>query len=66
MIAGVERECSKATIELAEAAGFRYRTVLVRPPNVLLEPVEPCGDSLLIPQVADRSPLPNLLYNIPR
>jgi dihydrodipicolinate synthase/N-acetylneuraminate lyase len=67
LIAGIGRESAKATVGLAEtAAQFRYDAVLVRTPtyySVLLRP-----EAILnyFRSVADRSPLPVLLYNIPK
>lgn len=67
LIAGVGRESLKATLELAEeAARHRYDAVLVRTPvyyagNMTREAVLNYYRS-----VADRSPLPVILYNIPR
>ncbi len=67
LIAGVGRESAKSTVELAEtAAQFQFDAVLVRTPtyyapHMTLEVVVNYFRS-----VADRSPLPVLLYNIPK
>ena len=67
LIAGVGRESVKATVELAEtAAEFQYDAVLVLTPTYFL-PMMPLAAILnYFRTVADRSPLPVLLYNIPQ
>jgi dihydrodipicolinate synthase/N-acetylneuraminate lyase len=67
LIAGVGRDSVKATVELAEAAAeFQYDAVLVRTPTYYA-PLMPASAVLhYFRSVADRSPLPVLLYNIPR
>jgi dihydrodipicolinate synthase/N-acetylneuraminate lyase len=67
LIAGVGRESVKATVELAEtAARFRYDAVLVRTPTYYASQMSPAAVLHYFRSVADRSPLPVLLYNIPR
>jgi dihydrodipicolinate synthase/N-acetylneuraminate lyase len=67
LIAGVGRESVKATVELAEAAaGFNYDAVLVRIPTYYASQMSPAAVLHYFRCVADRSPLPVLIYNIPR
>jgi dihydrodipicolinate synthase/N-acetylneuraminate lyase len=67
LVAGVGRESVGATIALAEtAAGFRYDAVLVRPPSYYSGQLTPAAVLHYFRSVADRSPLPVLLYNIPK
>jgi len=67
LIAGVGRESVKATVELAEAAaGFSYDAVLVRTPTYYAGQMSAAAVLHYFRSVADRSPLPVLLYNIPR
>jgi dihydrodipicolinate synthase/N-acetylneuraminate lyase len=67
LIAGVGRESVKGTVELAEAAAqFRYDAVLVRTPTYYASQMSPAAVLHYFRSVADRSPLPVLLYNIPR
>ncbi|MGA2170474.1 MAG: dihydrodipicolinate synthase family protein [Terracidiphilus sp.] len=67
LIAGVGRESVKATVELAEAAaGFQYDAVLVRTPTYYASQMSAAAVLHHFRSVADRSPLPVLLYNIPR
>ena len=67
LIAGVGRESVKATLELAEAAaGFRYDAVLVRPPSYYAGQLSSAAILHYFRSVADRSPLPVVLYNIPK
>src|SRR5580692_1502795 len=67
LIAGVGRESVKATVELAEAAAeFRYDAILVRTPTYYASQMSPAAVLHYFRSVADRSPLPMLLYNIPR
>lgn len=67
LIAGVGRESVKATVELAAAAAeFRYDAVLVRTPSYYVSQMGDAGVLHYFRSVADRSPLPVLLYNIPR
>jgi 4-hydroxy-2-oxoglutarate aldolase len=68
LIAGVGRESVKGTVELAEAAaGFHYDAVLVKPPSYYrAKMAEPAAVLNYFRSVADRSPLPVILYNIPQ
>ncbi|MGB6975056.1 MAG: dihydrodipicolinate synthase family protein [Terracidiphilus sp.] len=67
LIAGVGRDSVRGTVEMAEAAAeFHYDAVLVRLPPYYAS-VMPAEAMLnYFRNVADRSPLPVLLYNIPR
>jgi dihydrodipicolinate synthase/N-acetylneuraminate lyase len=67
LIAGVGRESVKATVALAEAAAeFRYDAVLVRTPTYYASQMSTAAVLHYFRSVADRSPLPVVLYNIPR
>ena len=67
LIAGVGRESVKETVELAEAAArLHYDAVLVRTPTYYASQMSPAAVLHYFRSVADRSPLPVLLYNIPR
>jgi 4-hydroxy-2-oxoglutarate aldolase len=67
LIAGVGRESVKATVELAEAAAeFRYDAVLVRPPSYYAGQLSSAAVLHYFRSIADRSPLPVILYNIPK
>src|SRR5271165_6095948 len=67
LLAGVGRESVKLTVELAEAAArFRYDAVLVRTPTYYAAQMSRAAVLHYFRSVADRSPLPVLLYNIPR
>jgi dihydrodipicolinate synthase/N-acetylneuraminate lyase len=67
LIAGVGRESVKATVALAEAAaGFQYDAVLVRTPTYYASQMSSAAVLHYFRSVADRSPLPVMLYNIPR
>ena len=67
LIAGVGRESVMATIALAEAADrFQYDVVLVRPPSYYAGQMSPAVVLNYFRTVADNSPLPVLLYNIPK
>ncbi len=67
LIAGVGRESAKSTLELAEAAAqFKYDAVLVRTPTYYSSQMTPAAIRTYFQSVADRSPLPVILYNIPR
>jgi len=67
LIAGVGRESVKATVELAEAAAqYAYDAVLVRTPTYYATQMPSAAVLHYFRSVADRSPLPILLYNIPR
>lgn len=67
LVAGVSRESVRATVELAEAAAkFQYDAILVRTPNYFAAQMTPAAVLLYFQSVADRSPLPVILYNIPK
>lgn len=67
LIAGVGRESVKATVGLAEAAArFQYDAVLVRTPTYYANQMTPAAVLHYFRSVADRSPLPVLLYNVPQ
>jgi Dihydrodipicolinate synthase/N-acetylneuraminate lyase len=67
LIAGVGRESVKGTVELAEAAGkYGYDAVLVRTSSYYAGQMSPAAVLHYFRSVADRSPLPVLLYNIPK
>ncbi len=67
LIAGVGRESVKGTVELAEAAAhFQYDAVLIRTPTYYAGQMSSAAVLHYFRSVADRSPLPVLLYNIPR
>lgn len=67
LIAGVGRESVKGTLDLAEAAArCRYDAVLVRTPTYYANQMSPVAVLHYFLTVADRSPLPVLLYNIPQ
>jgi dihydrodipicolinate synthase/N-acetylneuraminate lyase len=67
LIAGVGRESVKLTVELAEAAArYLYDAVLVRTPTYYASQMSTAAVLHYFRSVADRSPLPVLLYNIPR
>jgi 4-hydroxy-2-oxoglutarate aldolase len=67
LIAGVGRESAKSTLELAEAAAqYKYDAVLVRTPTYYSSQMTPTAVVTYFQSVADRSPLPVVLYNIPR
>jgi 4-hydroxy-2-oxoglutarate aldolase len=67
LVAGVGRESVGATVALAEAAAeYRYDAVLVRPPSYYSGQLSSAAVLHYFRSVADRSPLPVLLYNIPK
>lgn len=67
LVAGVGRESVKATVAMAEVAALhRYDAVLVRPPSYYLGQMSAAAVLNYFRSVADRSPLPVLLYNIPK
>jgi 4-hydroxy-2-oxoglutarate aldolase len=67
LIAGVGRESVKGTVDLAEAAAqFHYDAILVRTPTYYASQMSGSAVLHYFRSVADRSPLPVLLYNIPR
>jgi dihydrodipicolinate synthase/N-acetylneuraminate lyase len=67
LIAGVARESVKATVALAEAAAeFCYDAILVRTPTYYARQMTAAAVLHYFRSVADRSPLPVVLYNIPQ
>jgi dihydrodipicolinate synthase/N-acetylneuraminate lyase len=67
LIAGVARESVRGTVELSEAAAeFRYDAVLVRAPTYYAGQMSAAAVLNYFRSVADRSPLPVILYNIPQ
>jgi dihydrodipicolinate synthase/N-acetylneuraminate lyase len=67
LIAGVGRESVKSTVELAEvAAELRFDAVLVRTPMYYSPQMTTAAVLHHFRSVADRSPLPVLLYHIPK
>ena len=67
LIAGVGRESVRSTVELAEAAArYQYDAVLVRTPTYYARQMSSAAVLTHFRSVADRSPLPVLLYNIPQ
>ncbi|HZP05962.1 MAG TPA: dihydrodipicolinate synthase family protein [Terracidiphilus sp.] len=67
LVAGVGRESVGATVAQAEAAAqFRYDAILVRPPSYYAGQLTAPAVLNYFRSVADRSPLPVLLYNIPK
>jgi 4-hydroxy-2-oxoglutarate aldolase len=67
LIAGVGRESVGATVALAEAAAeYRYDAILVRPPSYYAGQLTKPAVLNYYRSVADRSPLPVVLYNIPK
>ena len=67
LIAGVSRESVKSTVALAEtAASLAYDAVLVRTPYFYASQMSSAAVLNYFRSVADRSPLPVLLYNIPQ
>ena len=67
LIAGVGRESVKSTVHLAEeAARLLYDAVLVRTPTYYAGQMSDGAVLHYFRSVADRSPLPVVLYNIPR
>ncbi len=66
LIAGVGKQSVRGTLELAEAAArFNYDAVLVRTPTYYAGRMSSAAVLHYFRSVADRSPLPVLLYNIP-
>ena len=67
LIAGIGRESVRATLELAEeATRAHYDAVLVRPPSYYESLRTDAAQLHYFRSVADRSPLPVLLYNVPK
>ena len=67
LLAGVSRESALETLKLAEfAAAQNYDAVLVRTPNYYSPQMRPLEMLTYFRVIADRSPLPVVLYNIPK
>ena len=67
LVAGVGRESVRGTVALAEiAAELQYDVVLVRPPSYYAANLPAPAMLNYFRSVADHSPLPVLLYNIPK
>jgi dihydrodipicolinate synthase/N-acetylneuraminate lyase len=67
LIAGINRESLHSVLELADtAAKSQYDAVLVRTPTYYSTQMTPDVVANYFRAVADRSPLPVILYNIPR
>jgi dihydrodipicolinate synthase/N-acetylneuraminate lyase len=67
LLAGVGRESAAATLKLAEvAAEQQYDAVLVRTPNYYGPQMQAMEMLTYFRMVADRSPLPVVLYSIPK
>jgi 4-hydroxy-2-oxoglutarate aldolase len=67
LVAGVGRESVKGTVALAEvAAELQFDAVLVRPPSYYATNLPAAAMLNYFRSVADRSPLPVVLYNIPK
>jgi dihydrodipicolinate synthase/N-acetylneuraminate lyase len=67
LIAGVGCESVKSTVEMAEVATrFQYDAVLLRTPTYYSTQLSPAAILHYYRSVADRSPLPVILYNIPK
>lgn len=67
LIAGVGRESVRGTVEMAEAAaGYGYDAVLVRTPTYYAPLMSTAAVLHFYRSVADRSPLPVVLYHIPK
>lgn len=67
LIAGLNRESLRSVLGLAEvAAEYQYDAVLVRTPTYYSTQMTPQTVENYFQAVADRSPLPVVLYNIPR
>lgn len=67
LVAGVGRESVRTTVELAEAAAtFGYDAVLVRTPTYYAPLLSASAILHYYRSVADRSPIPIILYHIPK
>jgi len=67
LIAGVSRESVRSTVAMAEAAAeYGYDALLVRTPSYFSPQMSSTAVLLYFQSVADRSPLPVMLYNFPR
>jgi dihydrodipicolinate synthase/N-acetylneuraminate lyase len=67
LIAGVSRQSVKLTVEMAEtAASFHYDAILVHAPAYYASQMSVAALLQYFRSVADRSPLPVILYNVPK
>jgi 4-hydroxy-2-oxoglutarate aldolase len=67
LLAGIGRESALETLKLAEfAAAQQYDAVLVRTPHYYGPQMQPLEMLTYFRMVADRSPLPVVLYSIPK
>jgi len=67
LIAGVGRESVRGAVALAEAAAeLNYDAVLLRPPTYYAANLPAPAMLNYFDSIADRSPLPVILYNIPK
>lgn len=67
LLAGIGRESLSETLRLAEyAADQRYDAVLVRTPHYYGPQMQPAAMLIYYRALADRSPLPVVLYSIPK
>ena len=67
LLAGIARESLHETVRLAEfAAGLQYDAVLVRTPHYYGSQMRPLELLTYYRALADRSPLPVVLYSIPK
>ncbi len=67
LIAGAGRESVRGTVALAEAAAqLNYDAVLVRPPSYYAANLPAAAMLNYFQSIADRSPLPVIIYNIPK
>jgi 4-hydroxy-2-oxoglutarate aldolase len=67
LIAGVGRESVRATLEWAEfAATLKYDAVVIRPPSYYSNQISLASVLHYFRSIADRSPLPVVLYHIPK
>jgi dihydrodipicolinate synthase/N-acetylneuraminate lyase len=67
LLAGVGRESVRVTLELAEfAATLQYDAIIVRPPSYYSNQLPSAALLHYYRSIADRSPLPVILYHIPK
>jgi dihydrodipicolinate synthase/N-acetylneuraminate lyase len=67
LLAGVSRESVRSTLAMAEAAAeYGYDAVLVRTPSYFSPQMSAIAVLNYFQSVADRSPLPVMLYNFPK
>jgi 4-hydroxy-2-oxoglutarate aldolase len=67
LVAGVSRESVRSTVTMAEAAAeYGYDAVLVRTPSYFSPQMSTAAVLLYFQSLADRSPLPVMLYNFPK